>query len=141
MDRDQRPADVFQDIRDLQRDVKEAQGAAPRRQPLTTASGGWIIPNNSPDVDDIDDGGHLGAAGDEPLWTESSGVSYSLKPPEVPEAPYVAHTPSMGAGADAPSTYSDVYVEALREDVRALRETVADLIDSFRSVDLLHSSP
>lgn len=140
MDRDQRPANVFQDIRDLQRDVAQAQGSGSRRFPLTMASKGWHIPAQATPATPAS-GGHLYSPATEPWWKDSTGATYSLKPPIVPEAPYVAHTPSMGAGADAPSSYSDVYVEALREDVRQVRETLADLIDSLRSVDLLDATP
>lgn len=126
------PDDQSRLVRRLQRDVSDAQGSAGRRPPLTKASAGWQIPNTGT-PDPPADGGHLFVASDDPFWIDKDGIISPLKSPDFPQASPVASPPNMTAGATAPGSYSTVYVEALREDIRALRETVFLLMTALRT--------
>lgn len=113
----------------LERRVEQLFASIQNRQPLTTASQGWQIPNGSLPSAPAS-GGHLTAAGSEPYWTDSSGSSYSLKPPE-PSPP--ASAPNW---PDSFSSPASIVSPPSASDYNLLRSDCAGLHDDLRSVIL-----
>ncbi|WP_326637256.1 hypothetical protein OG884_26455 [Streptosporangium sp. NBC_01755] len=129
MDRDSRPANALQDIRDLQRDVVQAQGSTSRRQPVTKASRGWELPNMAAPATPVS-GGHLFASSGQPFWKDSGGATYSLK---NPQGGAVAYT--TVAIFNAPGTYTQGQVQALVDAVDALQTSYQALLTSLRTAE------
>ncbi|TDD54598.1 hypothetical protein E1286_05255 [Nonomuraea terrae] len=121
----------------LERRVEQLFASIQNRQPITTASAGWKIPNqglpSSPSS-----GGHLTASGAEPMWTGSDGSTYSLKPPP-PFTP--ASDPGGMSGLstpdDWPSTYDPTYGERVQDDLQMIRLWVLQLRSNMLSGGLL----
>lgn len=139
MDRDQRPANAMQDLKDLQRDLVQAQGSAGMREALTKASKGWQIPNTGTPAPPVD-GGHLFVASDDPFWIDASGVITPLIPPPVPSAPeVVALTASSGTASDTIFNVGGSYDQAvLNNNFRSLAAKVNAIIDALQAVDLMN---
>jgi hypothetical protein len=119
-------------IADLERQVQQLFSSIQNRQGITSASAGLVIPPRStPPAPDS--GGHIYASGTEPYWMDSSGASYTLKSEPFPIAARTEIVPNMTAGATAPGSYDQNYIERLREDVRATREAVNETINNDRA--------
>lgn len=122
------PEDFADRIRKLEQDVRDLKSSITNRGGLTTASAGWIIPNQgSPGAPG--DGGHLTASGDEPLWTEASGASYSLVPTPPPSPASAPNWPdSFSSPATVTGTVTDTVYNLLRADCAGLHDDLRSVI-------------
>jgi hypothetical protein len=115
----------------LERKVDQLFASIQNRQPVTTASAGWIIPNNDGDSSLIDSGGHLGASADEPVWTEANGSTYSLKPsPSFSGTSTPQYPTSFTSPATVIGTVPDTAYNALRADAAMLQVCIRSIINN-----------
>ncbi|WP_101788638.1 hypothetical protein [Nonomuraea indica] len=137
MDRDQRPANVFQDIRDLQRDVKDAQGAAPRRPALIEASAGWVMRHRStpptPPAGDI----HIYAQNGR-LWVNSS-LGQQMLQPQLPFPKADLVEVGVVSIPNAPATYDQAHSATLRSMIFVLNNALTALIATMRANGLMNN--
>lgn len=139
MDRDQRPANAMQDLKDLQRDLVQAQGSAGKRGALTQASKGWIMaPMSAPDPPAV--GSHLFIAMDgDPYVIDEGGIISPLKT-SFPLAAAVANPPNFTSAATAGATYNSAVqnmLTDLRADAAALKIAFDNLLTSLRNGDVI----
>lgn len=129
------PADGLQDIRQLRRDVVQAQKTAGSRSAATRASKGWKLgTDDPPDFDDLEPGEvHIRGEGDF-LVVRSQGGDIVVRE-HSPGAP-VDIVPNMTAGtiggAPTMAQYNNLY-----NDLVAARATVNELIGSLRGNDTI----
>ncbi|MET9339286.1 hypothetical protein [Nonomuraea sp. NPDC003804] len=123
-------------IRALEQAVRDLQSSITNRSGLTTASAGWVIPNQGT-PSPPGDGGHLTALGDEPYWTESSGSSYSLRTPPFPKGVAVSN-PVLVLG-DAPASYNSTFADTQSAAINEVHNRLIDLLGSLRGAPLINS--
>ncbi|MEU4224267.1 hypothetical protein AB0F17_08240 [Nonomuraea sp. NPDC026600] len=121
------PSDAAARIRQLEKDVAELKALLQARPGQTQASKGWLLTDMSIPI--VEAGTvHIGSNGGNFFAATTAGTKRMFL-----QATYVAHTANMTAGASAPGTYSPSYCQAVREDVRAVRQTLADQMDAERA--------
>ncbi|GAA4934186.1 hypothetical protein HD597_010101 [Nonomuraea thailandensis] len=124
------PEDLADRIRTLELIVRDLKASITNQGGLTTASAGWIIPNQ-PFPPAPSSGGRLTASGDEPIWTEAGGAAYSLVPPPPPSP---ASAPTWPGSFSSPATIS---TDPTAEHYNLLRaDVVNQLHGPLRSVIL-----
>ncbi|MFI6477350.1 hypothetical protein ACIBH1_05420 [Nonomuraea sp. NPDC050663] len=124
------PDDFGDMLRSLDRGVRAARTSASTRPPITTASEGMVLPSRGTPPPPAS-GGRVYASGTQPYWTDSSGSTYSLKPPTVPQAGYVAATSVSLSGA--PGAYSQSHTQDLVDAIEHLAERLDELIFELKS--------
>ncbi|MGW6498539.1 hypothetical protein [Nonomuraea angiospora] len=137
MDRDQRPANPMQDIRDLQRDVAQAQGSAGKREALTKASKGWHIPNTGIPATP-DDGGHLFVNGNKPYWIDKNGIITPLIVPPPTAANVTPLTATSGTASDTINAVGGSYDQTvLNNNFRSLATKLNQILTAMKSRGLM----
>lgn len=122
MDRDERPANAMQDLRDLQKDVAQAQASAGQRPPLTKASAGWELPSMAAPATPAS-GGHLYASGGAPMWKSSTGATIDLTPPPpITPGADPGGMPGLSTPNGWPDDYTPVTGELVQDDLVMLRD-------------------
>lgn len=122
MDRDERPANALQDVRDLQNDVREVAGAASQRPAITKASKGWELPSTSTPPTPAS-GGHLYASGGTPMWRSSTGAIIDLTPPPpLTPGSDPGTMPGLSTPNAWPETYNPLNGESVQDDLVMLRD-------------------
>ncbi|MEV4020155.1 hypothetical protein AB0J35_57735 [Nonomuraea angiospora] len=123
------PEDLADRIRALEQAVRDLKSSITNQSPLVSASAGWIIPNQAfPPAPPS--GGHLTASGNEPIWTEAGGATYSLVPSPpftgtiTPQYPTSFSSPATIVSAPTAQNYND-----LRADAAMLQVCLRDVIN------------
>lgn len=125
--------DVLKAIADLERNVGQLAAAAQKREALTTASKGWVLPNRgTPPTPDS--GAHLYASGDELLVKKADGTSFTVAPAPDPfvKANNVTNPASFGGGT-APGSYSQSQMQQVLDALAELNSKMIALLNSLRS--------
>lgn len=132
MDRDQRPASFLQDVRDVQRDVDQAQRSAGQRPPLTRASKGWVLGGEAPESEDLADGEvHLRSEGGSLVVRSQVGDIVVGDVPFGPSVPYPNPQTATPIGSSTPVLGADF--SKMGADVDQVWQSLTALIDVLRS--------
>ncbi len=127
--------DILKDIADLQRGSAAQFSSSQKRQPITTASAGWVMPNRIPPSAPTD-GAHIYAVDGEMRWKSESGQDYSLVPVEVPVAPAVANADPIVSG-NAPATYNDTWGQHIYEGLVDVKDQLNAVLAALRAAGLM----
>ncbi len=119
------PSDLAARVEQLERTVAELQAALGQRQPLTSASQGWLLGNMS--IPSVSDGVHIGSSGDEPFFATPSGTK------RLPNVAVNVAAPSAISAGSAPGSYSSSHSQALVTDVTNLRTTLAATLSVLKT--------
>jgi hypothetical protein len=124
------PGDPWERIRQLERDVEELKAMLNARRPLTEASAGWLLRNQSapsvPPVNDV----HIYASSGR-LWARSTLGDVPLLAQGV--ADYVAPITATDAGATYNSTAQTL--------INQLKTTMNDTLVNLKFSGQMESSP
>lgn len=132
------PEDFADRIRALEQAVRDLKSSITNAGGQTTASAGWKIPNQS-FPSSPGDGGHLTSSGDEPIWTESGGGVYSLKPNMSPGSA-VTDPPDFTSASSAGPTYDGAVqsmLTNLRADAAGTKIALDNLLSSLRLAGII----
>lgn len=128
--------DLLKEIAELKRKLAQLAAAVQRRDALTKASGGWVIPNRST-PSTPQSGAHLYAANGQLMVRQSNGSTFAIEPaPEVPFTQGVAvpDVPVFQSPSDPGMTVSALHAayQALRDDCQSgLRQRLIQLKNSL----------
>lgn len=128
--------DLLKEIAELKRQVAQLAASAQRRDALTKASQGWVLPNRST-PSTPQSGAHLYAANGQLMVRQSNGSTFAIEPaPEVPFTQGVAvpDVPVFQSPSNPDMTVSALHAayQALRDDCQSgLRQRLIQLKNSL----------
>lgn len=128
--------DLLREIAELKRQVAQLAASAQRRDALTKASQGWVLPNRST-PSTPQSGAHLYAANGQLMVRQSNGSTFAIEPaPDVPFTQGVAvpDVPVFQSPSNPDMTVSALHAayQALRDDCQSgLRQRLIQLKNSL----------
>jgi len=128
--------DLLKEIAELKRQVAQLAASAQRRDALTKASQGWVLPNRST-PSTPQSGAHLYAANGQLMVRQSNGSTFAIEPaPEVPFTQGVAvpDVPVFNSEPSPPQTIEGIWnaYRDLRDDCQSgLRQRLIQLKNSL----------
>jgi hypothetical protein len=123
------PGDPWERIRQLERDVEELKALLKARDPLTSASQGWLLNSMASPVVPASGDVHIYAQTGR-LWARSTLGDVSLLPQG--KASYVAPVTAVSAGATYTSTEQTL--------MNTLKTSVNDILLNLKTAGLMNTS-
>ncbi|MEV8637806.1 hypothetical protein AB0395_39780 [Streptosporangium sp. NPDC051023] len=126
------PGDFLQDVKDIQDTAQAAQAAATRREPLTSASQGWWLPNRAAPATPAN-GVHIYASGGE-FWVKTAaGVTRGIIPPQAA----TLSGPASFVVSSAPTNYNQGWGGDVRAALLDLHTVLSTLITQLKAAGIV----